>query len=264
MEKRVSMLNNFYNRIDEDIRLQKSRQGQLEYLTTMEYILKFGEKNSSIIEVGAGTGRYSIPLAKAGFNVTALELVEKNLDILREHSIGIENVKAMQGDALDLSLFNDNTFDITLVLGPMYHLYSKENHHRCLDEAIRVTKSGGYIMIAFLSAYAIINADYIYNYSNLEKGLSGNFDQNFITKHFPEQLFTGFDILEFESLFHTKNVTHITTVATDGIFEVAEKRSDFEMSDEDFQLYSNYHLAICEKRELLGNSSHLLYICKKI
>lgn len=32
---------------------------------------------------------------------------------------------------------------------------------------------------------------------------------------------------------------------------------------EEFELFVKYHLATCEKRELLGSSSHLLYICKK-
>ena len=52
-------------------------------------------------------------------------------------------------------------------------------------------------------------------------------------------------------------------MAADTILELARKRTDFVMSDEDFETFAKYHLAFCEKRELLGASSHLLYVCRK-
>ncbi len=94
-------------------------------------------------------------------------------------------------------------------------------------------------------------------------GLEENFDGSYDVKHFEEQLFTGYDITEFEQLFEAHPVKHLSTVAADGILELSEGRSDFKMSDEEFELFVKYHLATCEKRELLGCSSHLLYICQK-
>ena len=55
-----------------------------------------------------------------------------------------------------------------------------------------------------------------------------------------------------------KNVKHIATIAVDNVLEVAEQREDFSMDDEDFKAFADYHLHICEKREMVGNSSHLL------
>lgn len=77
------------------------------------------------------------------------------------------------------------------------------------------------------------------------------------------QLFTGYDIAEFEKLFAEKGVEYLTTAAVDSVLELAEGRSDFAMSDEEFEAFAKYHLATCEKRELLGCSSHLLYICRR-
>ena len=261
MSKRIEIVSSFYDDIDEDSRLNRSRHGQLEYATTVEYIHRYTQPGAKVLEIGAGTGRYSIALAKEGYKVTAVELVESNLEVLRKNSSDIKDIVSYQGDALNLSRFEDNQFDVTLLFGPMYHLYSKEDIHKAIDEAIRVTKSDGIILVAFLSVYAIMYDNYLNG--NLAAGIEENFDDSYKVKHFEEQLFTGYDIVEFEQLFEMHKVKYLTTVAVDSILELSEGRSDFKMSDEEFGLFVKYHLAICEKRELLGSSSHLLYICKK-
>ncbi|UTC76008.1 class I SAM-dependent methyltransferase [Treponema sp. OMZ 792] len=261
MSKRIEILNSFYDDIDEDSRLDRSRHGQLEYITTMNYIHRYAKAGAKILEIGAGTGRYSITLAKEGYKVTAVELVGSNLEVLRKNGSGIKNIVSYQGDALNLDRFEDNKFDITLLFGPMYHLYDKKDVHKALDEAIRVTKKGGIILTAFLSVYAIMNNNYLKE--TLAAGIKMNFDDDYKVKHFEEQLFTGYDITEFEQLFESHKTKYLTTVAVDNILESAEGRTDFKMQDKDFDLFVKYHLATCEKRELLGASSHLLYICKK-
>ena len=261
MSKRIDIVSGFYAGIDEDSRLRRSRHGQLEYLTTMHYIRRYAAEGSRILEIGAGTGRYSIVLAKVGYAITAVELVESNLAVLRQNSEGLSSLSAYQGDATDLSRFADNTFDVTLLFGSMYHLYSSEDTHRALDEAIRVTKEGGVILTAFLSVHAILFNNYLNGH--LQQGLVENFDSAGCVRHFEEQLFTGYDIAGFEQLFRQKPVQHLTTAAADSILELAEERRDFAMSDEEFRLFAAHHLATCETRELLGCSSHLLHICRK-
>jgi 16S rRNA A1518/A1519 N6-dimethyltransferase RsmA/KsgA/DIM1 with predicted DNA glycosylase/AP lyase activity len=115
MSRREEIVKTIYENYCEDERLERTRHGQLEYLTTMTYIHKYLNDGARILEIGAGTGRYSIALAKEGYNVTAVELVNHNLDILRHNGSGIENLTAMQGDALDLSMISDDMFDLTLI-----------------------------------------------------------------------------------------------------------------------------------------------------
>ena len=85
------------NEYDEDIRFDRKSQ-KFEYLTTMRYIQKYAKRGCKILEIGAATGRYSIALAKLGYKVTAVELVEKNLEVLRRNAKGVENLESMQGD----------------------------------------------------------------------------------------------------------------------------------------------------------------------
>lgn len=265
MEERLKIVKGFYEEISEDDRLERSRHGQLEYATTTEYIHRYAKPGAKIIELGAGTGRYSIALAREGYDMTAVELVEKNLAVLRKNAealpAGTARLQALAGDATDLSRFGDGTFNVTLSLGPMYHLYDAGEVRKAIREAIRVTRKGGVIIVAFLSVYAILFDNYLKE--TLHDGMEENFDEEYRTRHYAEQLFTGYDITEFEELFRNEPVEHLATVAADTVLELAEDRTDFSMSDEAFSEFLRYHLATCEKRELLGASSHLLYICRK-
>ena len=261
MRDRKEIINTFYHQTDENERLKKTRHGQLEYYITMQYIHRYLKDNFKILEVGAGTGRYAIPLAKEGMDVTAVELLENNLAVLRENSKGMDNMTSYQADAVDLSMFGDDTFDMTLHFGPMYHLYETDEVNAAIDEAIRVTKPSGIILFAFLSVFGIMYANYFYG--NWQVGQKENFTDDHQVRHFKEQLFTGYDITEFEDLFQNKPVEWITTAGVDGFLESIEQRSDFALSDEDFKAFADWYLGFCEKRELLGGTNHLLYICRK-
>ena len=89
--------------------------------------------------------------------------------------------------------------------------------------------------------------------------------QNFpyLTPRFQEQMFTGYDIPEFEALFPDKPVDWITTAGVDCFLEAVQLRPDFSFSDEDFEKFKKWYLNFAEKRELLGSTNHLLYICRK-
>ena len=258
---RQEIVSRFYGQANEETRLRRSRHGQLEYATTLHYIHRYAAPGSRVLEIGAGTGRYSIALAREGMDVTAVELVDSNLAVLRKNSQGLENIKSYQGDAANLRAIADGAFDLTLSLGPMYHLYEAEEVCRAIDEAIRVTRPGGVMLFAFLSVYAIMYANYLQG--NWAAGQKENFTPDYRVKHYKEQLFTGYDVNEFERLFANKPVQHITTASADGPLEAIEDRPDFSIREEDFDAFVAWHLAFAEKRELLGAASHLLYVCRK-
>lgn len=96
----------------------------------MRYIEKYIRPENLVIEIGAGTGRYSHALARQGYTVDAVELISHNIDIFRKNTMSNEDITIMQGNVLDLSVFPDNRYDITLLLGSLYHLYSDEDKRR--------------------------------------------------------------------------------------------------------------------------------------
>ena len=147
-------LTDFYNNYDEDSRLAL-KHGTVEFLTTMHYIEKYRKPGDRVLEIGAGTGRYSHALARQGYTVDAVELIEHNIEVFRRNTLPGENITVVRGNAMDLSAFQDNAYDITLLLGPLYHLYCKEDKQQALREAIRVTRPGGVILPPTLSLTAV-------------------------------------------------------------------------------------------------------------
>ena len=259
----MNYLEEYYNNYDEERRLL-SRHGQVEYLTTMKYIKACLEGISTprILEVGAGTGRYSVTLAKQGFQVTAVELIEHNLEILRSKLDGTEPIITTQGNALELSLFHDNSFDLTMLLGPMYHLYTKEDKLRALSEAVRVTKPGGHILVAYCMNEPTI-IQYVFGMNQLHEVM----DLNMLTSDWhcisePKDLFEMVRTEDIADLDAAVPVKRIKLVATDGATNYKREYID-AMDDETFSKWMDYHFVICERQDLIGASHHTLDILQK-
>ncbi|MBQ6333295.1 MAG: class I SAM-dependent methyltransferase [Clostridia bacterium] len=258
----MNLLNEFYNMKDEEQRLL-SQHGQVEYLTTMKYIHACISKLGSprILEVGAGTGRYSVTLAREGYSVTAVELVQHNLDVLRSKLTGDEPITALQGDALDLSTFPDRSFDLTMLLGPMYHLFTREDKERAMSEAVRVTKPGGYILVAYC-----MNEPTVIQYVFLGNHLDDVAKNDLLTddwhcKSDPKEIF---DLVRTEDIARLNAkfpVDRIKLVAADGASHYLRTFID-GMDREMFSKWMEYHLATCERQDLIGASNHTLDILK--
>ena len=262
-EEVMNYLEEYYNKYDEEGRLL-SRHGQVEYLTTMRYIEECleGIPTPSILEVGAGTGRYSVTLAKQGRHVTAVELIDHNLEILKSKLEGTEPITALQGNALDLSQLSDNSFDLTMLLGPMYHLYTKEEKLKALSEAVRVTKPDGHILVAYCMNEPTV-IQYVFGMNHLHEVMELNMltsDWHCISE--PKDLFEMVRTEEIADLDSTVPVKRIKLVATDGATNYMREYID-AMDDETFSKWMEYHFTICERQDLIGASHHTLDVLRK-
>lgn len=254
----------FYNNYDEDGRLT-SKHGQVEFFTTMRYIERYIKEGDRVLEIGAATGRYSHTLARQGYKVDAIELVEHNIEIFRTNTLPTENITITQGNALDLSNIPDNQYDITLLLGPLYHLYNEEDKRRALSEAIRVTQHGGVIFVAYVisDVAVILEGFYRRKFSIAEYIKNGLLDpQTFATKSEPKELFELVRKEDIDNLMSVFDTTRLHYVASNGCSLLLRETID-RMDDETFNLYLKYHFAICERKDLVGFTSHSIDIFKK-
>ncbi|MDR0917487.1 MAG: class I SAM-dependent methyltransferase [Oscillospiraceae bacterium] len=258
----MNPIHDYYNAYDEDNRFA-SNHGRVEFLTTMRYIEQYLRPDMRVLEIGAGTGRYSHALARLGYTVDAVELVRHNIDIFESHTTPDERVTVRQGDALDLSEFADGTYDVTLLLGPMYHLFTVADKVRALSEAVRVTKSGGVICVAYCMTDASI-LDYGFKRGNalglLQKHMID--DVTFTAHSEPSDIF---ELVRREDIFAlTKNlpVTRMHYVATDGFTKYMQPEID-AMDGETFDLYLKYHFFLCERPDFVGITHHSLDVLRK-
>ena len=259
----LAHLTEYYQTHDEQGRLA-SRHGQVEYLTTMRYLEKYLVPGMQVLEVGAGTGRYSHALAQMGYAVDAVELIEHNIDLFNATTMPGETVRIRQGNATDLSCFADETFDCTLVLGPMYHLFTEADQRQVLAEALRVTKRNGLLFVAYcISDPSIISygfqAGHIFEL--IEKGLLDT--DGFKALSTPAELFQLYRKEDIDDLLIGLPVTRLHYLGTDLFTRYIREAVD-AMDEETFALYLKYHLAICERPDQVGMTNHSLDILKKL
>ena len=262
MNDRNELLNKFYNEAcDEDTRLD-AKHRQLEFLTTDKYVQKYLKPGCRILEIGAGTGKYSLYYAKQGYQVNSIEYVQHNLDVLKSKITDDMNIVAEQGDAIDLSRFDDELFDMVLVLGPLYHLYTEKDINKCISEAKRVCKKNGIMMFAYLPndsimiSWALLKGHLKEGYDNKQ------FDENFKMISEPSEIMRAFYIDELEEIMNLNDIEKMNDVSTSGVAPHFRNIID-NLSEEEFEIWKNYHFSACERKEVQGFSTHMLYIGKK-
>ena len=245
---------------NEDTRLCRSNSSSIEYMTNRKYILEELKPNDNILELGAATGRYTIMLAEEGYQVTALEFVDKNLDVLKSKIENHHRITPLLGDASNLSQFADESFDVVLNMGPLYHFPNHEDRDKVVKESLRVLKKGG---TAF---YAFINNDMVFVTESLLYNNDFLSDENNLynkeTHKISDDPFTVLTVDAIEELMSSNNCKEYKFIASDGYAELLSSKLD-ALSNDKFDKWMKYHLYMCEKREALGASHHLLYITKK-
>lgn len=257
------VLTKYYMGYDEQGRLA-SRHGSVEYLTTMRYVEKYLRPGMWVAEIGAGTGRYSHALARMGYPVDAVELVEHNIDLFRANTQPEEKVRIFQGDARKLDMLESGRYDVTLLLGPMYHLFTPEDQHQAMAEALRVTKPGGIVFAAYCGNDATI-VQFCFQRGMLrEERYRRLVDPvTFKAGSDPSELFVLYRKEDIDGLMASFPVQRLHYVGTDLATNYMRKEID-EMDDELFDLYLRYHFSVCERGDLVGASHHLLDVFRKL
>jgi len=255
-------LNEYYTGYDEDGRL-RSKHGMVEYLTTMRYVEKYLRHGMRILEIGAGTGRYSHALAQQGYEVDAIELVQHNIDIFNRKTQPGERITIRQGNAKDLHMLQDETYDITLLLGPMYHLLTVEEQKQALCEALRVTKTGGVLFAAYCGNDATI-VQFCFGKGRLKDPYYRSLIDpvTFKATSTPGELFQLYRKEDIDDLMAGFDTHRLHYVGTDMATNYMRACID-EMDDAFFALYLRYHFTICERSDMVGVSHHILDVHRK-
>lgn len=260
--KEKNVVEEFYWKINEEERLA-DRPGQIEYTTTMAYIHRYLKAGMRIAEIGAGTGRYSLALAREGYQVDAVELVERNIQVFKSKLQGEEKIRILQGNAMDLSFFADESMDITLLLGPMYHLFTDKHKKKALSEALRITRPGGILFVAYCQNEATV-LQYCFGQMTLWEDMrKGLLNDDFVWQANENDAFSLVRPADIWALTKDFPVERLKLIATDGASRYLSNVLE-QMDEKMYRKYLEYHFSICEREDLIGASNHVLDILRKV
>ena len=247
-------VNRIYEIFDENSRLNRSRAARVEFLTSVKIIEEYLHEGDKILDIGAGAGEYSLYFAEKGYEVNAVELADENINAFKRKINPAHNINLIQGNALDLSVYEDESFDIVLLFGPLYHLTLAEDRQRAIEEAKRVCKKSGKLFFAFITNDMVILTEFNYNPRYFT---DGDYDkETFRLDDFP---FVFATVDGCREMLGEAGVNIIRQVAADGISELLEDKIN-ALDDAGFEQYLRYHFYICEKSEFLGMTNHLLIV----
>ena len=254
----LSNIEKHYNKHPEDLRLLR-RHGMVEFATTMHHLHRFLQPGQTVLDIGAGTGRYASALMAEGYRVKAVELVRRNIEVFRQRDPAADVV---QGDARSMPFIADASADVTLLLGPLYHLFGDEEKCKALSEARRVTKPGGLIFVAYL-----MNEYSILSYCFDEERMAGLLEQGFVDRDFhirarEDELYDYVRLEDIDRLNARTGLERVTIFSPDGAADYMRTRLN-RMSEETFRLFIDYQKRISERPDLIGAGSHVVDVLKR-
>ncbi|MBN2627491.1 MAG: class I SAM-dependent methyltransferase [Spirochaetales bacterium] len=267
MEEILATLDSHYGKIVEGDRLFSSKANSVEFFTTCRFIENYLQPNSRIIELGAGHGTYSLHFSLKGHSVLATDMVQENINaiqkLIEREKTGDLHCRLL--DATDMSSLDDNQFDLTLCLGPIYHLRDRESRKRCYKESIRITEEGGVVAfayinrvfgIAYMQSMGVLFGKDDYQAVQNENWNSHTFPDDFMNiSHFayPEQI---------EEELSEYNLSILSHIAADGPYTMFKDNME-KMSDEEFSELLSFHYHMAAIPSSRGASGHNLVICRK-
>lgn len=245
-----------YKLFDEEARL-KSRTGLVEKIITQREINKLINIDSKVLDIGAGTGVYTIPLAHKVKEVIAFEPASSNFKALEAKAKDFSNIRAYNKSSFDLKDLEDNYFDLVLIFGPMYHLSNEKDRKDVLKEAKRICKDTGHILISFINHDMVLISETINFNTDIFSGPSYDSEKQRLI----DRPFVFFKVNEAKKMIEEADIKIKEIIASDGYAEVLSNKLE-EMTEESFKNYLDWHLSHCKDPESLGATNHLLFVCE--
>ncbi|MCM3781736.1 class I SAM-dependent methyltransferase [Neobacillus mesonae] len=264
----------YYSAFDEWGRLDRE---PLEFIVNWHYIQKHLPRAGRVLDNGAGPGKYAMEMAKQGYQVTLSDLTPRLVSIAEEQAVNLQLESQFEGfhvlNATDLHLFSDETFDASLMLGPLYHLQAESDRSRAAKELYRVTKSGGIVFVAFqtrsrMLLNSLLNPQHWKPNHTMEA--LAEFRQSGIFNHKDGGRFTGayyFETAAIEPFMKEHGFEKISLMGSTNMGALlSAEQMDYwrNQGEEAYREFIDLMISTAADPSVLGISSHLLYIGRRL
>ncbi len=252
-------------------RLQSDPYRRLEFDTTFEFLKRYLPENGLILDAGGGPGRYTIELAKKGYDVVLLDYTPANLRFakkqIRKEGLGERVEEIVEGSIVNLSRFSDDAFDAVICLGgPLSHVIREGDRSKAVSELVRVAKIRSPIFISVMSRLAVLATELRYFQDEIQLPLfkrvrdSGDYfgERDFTTTHFflPEEL--------RQSVEKGNDAEVLEMAGLEGIGSVhKEEMNELAKNPRRWKIWLETHYKTCTHPSVVGLSEHILIVCRK-
>lgn len=257
----------YYENYREEDRLATNNARKIELFTTTRILDTLIENNSAILDCAAGTGIYAFYFADKGHRVTATDITPRHVEYMRKKlEEKSYDMRTEILDAVDMSCFLDESFDVVLNMGPMYHITDEKRRLQCLAESLRVLKKGGILVTAYIPKLYINQLLAASDTRYLDQGLLRQIKDSGVLKHddpncfWTDTYYSSYE--EMEKLYETYGVETIIHFAQDGLLPMLQKQVD-QWNEEQFNIWVNYHLSVCTEKSIIGMSNHVVIAGRK-
>lgn len=258
-------------------RLVSDPYRRLEYVITMHFLEKYLPREGLILDAGGGPGRYTIELARRGYDLVLLDLSPKCLDVARREidraGVGVRVKKVVEGNIADLSGFEDESYDSVLCLGgALSHILDEKERDRAAGELVRVLREGAPIFVSVINLYGVYMVvlkrltDELVNPSHREMFTHGVHRAKWHTpvsaKGFTDAKF--FHPMEIRGLFEGHGVETLEMATCQGLStQMVEETNSLYADGEKWEKWLEILINTCNDPCILGLGNHFLYIGKK-
>jgi len=274
----MSIVRKFYDDIAEREwkRLTHDAYHRLEFIVTMHFLEKYLPQPGLVLDAGSGPGRYSVELAKKGYDVVLFDLSPKCLE-LAKRKIARAHVNAkvrqiVEGSITDLSMFNDEKFDAVLCLGPLSHLIENQDREKAAREIVRVARKGAPLFIGAIGLYGVFRTvlqrlQYELTEPSHEELFTTGVHKWHIDLHkgargFPDALF--WHPRDLRELFEKNGVKTLEVATCEGLSSHLQGPTNRLYRDkEKWAKWVDLILRTCTDPILLGMGEHFLYVGRK-
>lgn len=263
MSSNQRQIREHYSAGEEEGRVDRSRYTGEEFYYTQKYLSPLIGPDARVLELGCGTGYYGLLFAPHCAAYCGVDITPENIALFREkiQAAGMENVRAEVGDATELRNISDESFDVVLALGPMYHL-PREERQMVFQECCRLARQGAAVAFSYINAIGVYagacaNERWRHIYPNAK---SNHYVFDLCTDDERPEVFYYTSPEEMEEDSIRNGLIVVENHELDFFFEASAVEG---MSDEQFACYRELADRMSASRSCVGLANHALLICKK-
>lgn len=257
----------YYENYREEDRITTNNARRIEFLTTVHKFDQLFGDNLHILDCAAGAGAYAFYLAEKGHKVTATDITPRHISVIKERLR--DKTYAMDTrvlDAVDMSCFPDETFDVVLNMGPFYHLTDEKLRRKCFAESLRVLKTDGYLITAYIPRLYINQMIVMSDDNYLDRHLLNQIKDTGMLLHddpkcfWTDTYYSSYE--EMRELYKEFGLEIVDHFAQDGLLPLFHEKAD-QWDQEQFDTWFQYHLSVCSEKSIIDMSNHVIIIGKR-